>query len=341
MGRVRYIIIGAGAVGGTIGGCLFQGGHDVVLVARGAHLDALRAHGLKLETPMGTATLRIPAVGGPGELTLHDGDVLLLSTKSQDTAAVLEQWAWQPVDAGPPAAAQVLPIVCAQNGVANEGIALRRFRRVYGMCVWLPASHLEPGTVQSQGTPKAGLLPVGRYPSGADPMAERISEALAASRFVAPVSDNVMRWKYGKLLGNLANAIEALCGREARYSDDARELRERTRAEAVAVFAAAGIVYACSQEIAAARGDQVEFGVVSGSARSGGSSWQSLSRGTGTIEADFLNGEIVLLGRTHGVPTPVNETLQKLANQAARDRKAPGSTAPADILSLVASSAAA
>ena len=57
MGRMRYIIIGAGAVGGTIGGCLFQGGHDVVLVARGAHLDALRSRGLTLATPLGTDTL--------------------------------------------------------------------------------------------------------------------------------------------------------------------------------------------------------------------------------------------------------------------------------------------
>ncbi len=63
MGQMRYIIIGAGAVGGTIGGCLFQGGHDVVLVARGAHLDALRAHGLRLATPLGTDLLDIPAVG--------------------------------------------------------------------------------------------------------------------------------------------------------------------------------------------------------------------------------------------------------------------------------------
>jgi len=62
----------------------------------------------------------------------------------------------------------------------------------------------------------------------------------------------------------------------------------------------------------------------------------SSSRGTGTIEADFLNGEIVLLGRTHGVPTAVNETLQKMANQAARERLAPGTVDPREILSAAA-----
>ena len=196
MGRVRYIIIGAGAVGGTIGGCLFQGGHDVVLVARGAHLDALRSRGLTQATPLGTETLDIPAVGGPGEMTLQDGDVLVLSTKGQDTAGVLDDWAWQPVGgtADGPAAAEALPIVCAQNGVANEGFALRRFRHVYGMCVWLPATHLEPGTVVSQGTPLAGLLPVAeiQFRKYADPAAEQLNDCgtlrwRTRNRFAAPL----------------------------------------------------------------------------------------------------------------------------------------------------------
>lgn len=333
---MRYIVIGAGAVGGTIGGCLFQGGHDVVLVARGAHLDALRAQGLTLATPMGTQTLRIPAVAGPAELQLRGGDVLILSTKGQDTVSVLEQWAWQPVRDAGEAAAGLLPVVCAQNGVANERIALRRFRQVYGMCVWLPATHLEPGVVEAQGIPCAGLLPVGRFPAGTDVFTQRFSAALAASRFLAPASDDVMRWKYGKLLGNLANAIEALCGPAARDDDDARELRQRAHAEGIAVLRAAGIGHAPREEFDAVRGEQVTYGAVDGAARSGGSSWQSLSRGTGTIEADFLNGEIVLLGRIHGVPTPVNETLQRLANQAAAAHRPPGSVAPADILSAAA-----
>ena len=76
---------------------------------------------------------------------------------------------------------------------------------------------------------------------------------------------------------------------------------------------------------------------VNGAERTGGSSWQSLTRGTGSIEADFLNGEIVLLGREHGVPTPVNEALQRLANRAAADRMPPGSLTPEQILAEAAS----
>ena len=74
---------------------------------------------------------------------------------------------------------------------------------------------------------------------------------------------------------------------------------------------------------------------VNGSPRGGGSSWQSLTRGAGSIEADFLNGEIVLLGRELGVPAPVNEILQRLANQAARELRAPGSTTAGQVMALI------
>src|SRR4051812_46179453 len=168
MGAMRYIVIGAGGVGGTIGGRLAQAGHEVVLVARGPHLDALRAQGgLRLATPEGTSVIGVPAVSGPDEVELCAGDVLLLATKTQDAEAALAGWAWKPVQGGT-VAAEDLPVLCAQNGVASERLTLRRFRQVYGVCVWLPATHLEPGLVEAQGAPLSGLLHVGRYPSGTD-----------------------------------------------------------------------------------------------------------------------------------------------------------------------------
>jgi len=183
------------------------------------------------------------------------------------------------------------------------------------------------------------MLQVGRYPSGIDPTAERISADLEKSRFLAPVRADVTRWKYSKLLDNLNNAAEALCGREytgfgaaAPQSSDAADLYRLTRAEGTAVLDAAGLAYASRPELAELRGDRVRIEPINGSARAGGSSWQSLTRGTGTIEADFLNGEIVLLGRLHGIPTPVNEALQRLANQAAAQRRAPGFMTPGEVL---------
>jgi 2-dehydropantoate 2-reductase len=331
---MRYIIIGAGAIGGAIGARLFESGHEVVLTARGAHLAALRDGGLRFATPDGVSTLRIPVVSGPGELSLRADDTLILAVKAQDSMAALDAWAWQPVTGGG-VAADSLPLLCAQNGVASERVALRRFRQVYGVCVWMPATHLEPGAIEAQGAPMTGLLPIGRYPAGEDETARQVSADLTRSRFLAPVSPDVMRWKYGKLLTNLGNAVEAVFGRDSN-ADAAAGLRRRARDEGKAVLAAAGLDHASPEEQAALRGDQVKAEPVGGAQRGGGSSWQSLTRGTGSIEADFLNGEIVLLGREHGVPTPVNELLQRLANQFARERRAPGSITAGELAALPA-----
>ncbi|MDX2851338.1 ketopantoate reductase family protein [Actinacidiphila glaucinigra] len=320
---MRYIVVGAGAVGATIGGRLHESGHEVVLVARGAHLEALRDRGLTLRTPDGTQKLRVPVAAGPGELSLRADDVLVLAVKTQDTQAALDAWA--PV-------ADRLPVVCAQNGVANERMALRRFRDVYGMCVWLPSTHLEPGEVVAPCGPLTGILHLGRYPHGTDDLARAVSADLEKSSFAAPVVPDVMRWKYAKLLSNLGNAVEALCGG---WDETAAGLLDRAKAEGTAVLDAAGIPYAGVEEQAAVRGDLVSLRPVDGFARGGGSSWQSLTRGTGSVEADWLNGEIVLLGRLHGIPVPVNETLRRLANRAARDRRAPGGLEPAQVAAAV------
>lgn len=332
---MRYIIIGAGAVGASIGGRLYESGHEVVLVARGAHHEAIRERGLTLRTPGGTLTLPVPVVDGPRALgTPREDDVLVLAVKTQDTVAALDAWA--------PVAGR-LPLLCAQNGVTNERLALRRFRDVYGVCVWLPATYLEPGVITAEAAPLTGMLHIGRYPprtsgtgtSGTvNPAAGETARLIAAdlekSAFAAPVVEDVMRWKYAKLLTNLGNALQALCGSDA-GDDGLRVLHERARAEGAAVLDAAGIPYASDAEQAALRGDRVTVRPVAGAERGGGSSWQSLIRRTGSIETDYLNGEIVLLGRLHGVPTPVNGTLQKLSGAAARERRSPGSMTVADL----------
>ncbi|MEU7580249.1 2-dehydropantoate 2-reductase N-terminal domain-containing protein [Streptomyces sp. NPDC041068] len=330
---MRYIIIGAGAIGGTVGGRLFEAGHDVVLVARGAHKDAVREHGLRLVTPDGNRVHRIPVVEHPAELgELRPDDVLFLAVKTQDAEAALGAWAGRPV-AGGGTAGEVLPVVCAQNGVDSERIALRRFRRVYGVCVWLPATHNEPGVVTTAGVPYTGMLHIGVYPGGVDDTAVRIAADLEKSNILAPVVADVMRWKYGKLLANLANAIEATTG--LFVSEGARAVYARARAEGEAALTAAGIAWAGEEEQREARGDRIRFDPFDGSERGGGSSWQSLNRGTGRIEADYLNGEIALLGRLHGVATPVNDVLQRVANDFAREGRPAGGMTVEELAAVV------
>lgn len=334
---MRFVILGAGAVGGTIGGLLHDSGHEVTLVARGAHAAAMRSAGLTLATPSRTLTVSTEAVGDPTELNLRPDDVLVLATKTQDTVALLEAVADLPVDGRP--AAATLPVFCAQNGVTNERIAARRFVDVHGIVVMLPAVLLEPGRIEAQGAPYSGLLDVGRWPAGTSETDDAVAGALSASNFVSRATGDVVRWKYAKLLRNLGNAIEALCGHELDDDDDAmavvRELDKRLRAEAETCFAAAGIDWVSDEEWVERRRDQVRHAPVEGRSRMGGSSWQSLARGLGSIEADYLNGEITLLGREYDVPTPANTTLQLLANRAARQGAAPGGMRPQDIVKAI------
>ncbi|MEV6370191.1 2-dehydropantoate 2-reductase N-terminal domain-containing protein [Micromonospora musae] len=326
---MRYVIIGAGAVGGTIGARLAAAGQDVTLVARGPHLTALRERGLTLRQPEQERTVRLPALDGPDGRPLPADTVLVLAVKSQDTAGALAAWVDAPVVGGG-TAGERLPLFTAQNGVANEPAALRLFARVHGVCVWLPATHLEPGVVVANGHPHPGVLHLGRYPSGPDDIDRAVAADLTAAGFVAPLRPDVMRWKYGKLLGNLGNALQALFGR-----DVPEELAGRIRAEGEAVLAAAGIAYTSRAEEAAERGDLVQHRPVGGEQRSGGSTWQSLARGAGAVETDHLNGEVVLLGRLHGVPTPANAAVQQAVRRAVRERIPAGEFPPDELAKLL------
>jgi 2-dehydropantoate 2-reductase len=318
----RFVVIGAGAIGGVVGARLHQSGHDVMLIARGAHYEAIKANGLTLETPSERVTLQIPAAATPAEAEIATEDIVLLATKTQDSEPVL--------DALRESAGTNVPLVCLQNGVENERIALRRFAHVYGAVVMSPTAHLEPGIVQGFGAKISGRIDVGVYPEGIDERCREICEALTGSRFLSTPREQIMPFKYAKLLANLANAIQALCGPEAQ----AEELSARTLEEGRAVLTASAIDFDDGGLAAnmGGRWSDWEVGEIAGQARSGGSSWQSLMRGTGRIESDYLNGEIVLLGRLAGVPTPVNGLLQLLAAEAARERRLPGWITPSEIL---------
>jgi 2-dehydropantoate 2-reductase len=310
---MRFVVYGAGAVGGVVGARLAQADHEVVLIARGDHHDVIRDDGLTLVTPdADDAVLPLAVVSHPAGIDFRDDDVVLLAMKSQHTGKALSAL----LATAPP----TVSVVCLQNGVANEPAALRLFEHVYGVCVVCPALHLEPGVVEANAAPVTGILDVGRFPTGTGARGEELAAAFKSATFESVARDDVMRWKYRKLVNNLANAVDALCGR----GDELAGVRERARDEGEAVLAAAGIPVASPADDAQRRGDGFQWNGPINRTRAGSSSWQSLARGTGSIEADYLNGEIVLLGRLHGVPTPVNQLLQGLATTAARDGLAAG-----------------
>jgi 2-dehydropantoate 2-reductase len=321
---VRYIVIGAGAVGSGIGGPLQQAGVEIVLVARGDQLAALRGEGLEVVTPTRTDRVRVTAVAGPDAVSLGTDDVLVLSTKTEQAEAALAQWVDVPV-AGGGTAGERLPLITALNGVAGESLALRYFARVYGACVWMWANYTVPGRVILSGSPSLGMFHLGRVPATSGDAADAallaaISQDWArASLDVRAVAD-VMPWKYRKLITNLGNAYQALVG----DAPGVGALIRAAVAEGRAVLDQAAIEVTPDEVEAEAR---TAYTVIDLSEREGflgGSTWQSLARSTGNVETDYLNGEIVLIARQHGLDAPLNARIASLVRQAAVRGDRPG-----------------
>lgn len=317
---LRVVVYGAGAVGGVIAARLHLAGVEVVAVARGAHLAAIRRNGLTLVTQAGTESVPVPAVAGAGEVPWSDNTVVILAVKSHHTATALDD-----LSAHAPAAT---PVFVAQNGVANEAAVLRRFGHVYAVTVMLPSAHLEPGVVVQQCHPLAGILDLGRFPAGTDSTAEQASQILQSAQFASQSRADIMAWKYRKLIANLGNGVAATY----RPSTETDELARRVRAEAEHTLSVAGISVVSADQDRERRGD-----LLRGRTRTDvyGSTWQSIARGHSDVETDWFNGEIVLTARLHGHLAPANELIQRVTAQHARAGSEPRSRDAAPDLALL------
>jgi 2-dehydropantoate 2-reductase len=320
---MRYVVVDAGAIGSVIAGLLAEAGRSLTLVARGRNLDRLRTAGLRLATPASELKPSVAVTSMVDAATCRalraDDVVVILAVKSQDTLDVLGEIA----GVAPPGIA----VVCAQNGVANEPAAVRAGFAAYGAYLAIVATHVDPNLIALHTDPVSSVIDVGRYPAGVDETATAIATDLRAAGLNSRAQEQIMRWKYAKLLSNLGNAVELVCGRAALDGD----LLSRARAEARECYRVAGIEAADDDERLRRTGDALRVRPVGGIHTPGSSSWQSLARRTGSIETDWLNGEIVLLGRKHAVATPVNEALRRIANRMARERARPGSYLPDDV----------
>ena len=302
---MRYVVYGAGAIGGILGGRLHLAGNPVTLIARGEHLRAIQEHGLRLDTGHGERVVTAPACNTAADVQWTEDTVVLLSVKSQQTAVALADLVAH--------APSSVSVVAVQNGLANEPAILRHFANTYGMCVAMPAVHIEPGVVVERAMDAPAVLEIGRYPGGIDHVAQQVAADLSAAGLPAEPRENVMAWKRRKLMRNLNNGVDAVCA----PSDAARELSQRCQQEGQTVMQAAGFEMVTVEEDAQRRRGLMGQGRPGMAFHS--STWQSLSRGVGDIEIDYLSGEIVLQGRLHGVPTPANELMVQVVNEVVRN----------------------
>lgn len=298
----RYVVLGAGAVGASLGGRLFEAGLKAALVARGPHGAAMARDGLELAEPQRTRRVPVPVVLDPKELALGPNDRVLLAVKSQDTEAAL-------AGLGLP---RDVPVVCLQNGIRNEDCAREYVDQVIGAMVWTPATLLVPGRVQVHATPP-GLILLGGWPEGDDPLADQVAADFRKAGFDSEALPDVRRYKYTKLLTNLAGPAEAVCGPEGVSPGLVARLRE----EGEAVLRAAGIDFVPVPQLLA-RASKVRMASIDGELRRGGSTWQSVARGAGSVETAYLTGEIVSLGRRWGVDVTVNARVLEASTRTGR-----------------------
>jgi 2-dehydropantoate 2-reductase len=316
---MRIIIYGAGAIGSVIGGHLFRNGYSVVFVGNVDHMNAIKSRGLKLVTAEETFRLAIPVAENAGELApFTDEDAIMLCSKSQHTVKCLGQLK----NSGAP---NTLPIVCCQNSIWNESIATRVFNRLYGVMLFVDAIFLSPGEVINPTRTPYGFIEIGCYPNGSDVLSNDLAQALRRSGFSTLVNDRVMKSKSAKCLVNLSNALHAVTDGKGDLDAFERELRR----EAIQVWTAAGIEWEdlesfrkrCHENTGTL---QLPSGYEHFSRQVLVSSWQSLARGTGNIEAAQLNGDVVMLGHLLGIPTTYNELLWHTADRMAVSGEKPG-----------------
>lgn len=338
---VRYVIFGAGAVGSVVAGLLARAGSRVVGIARPAYADALKL-GIVVRENNEEMTVRADAVTSTRELAPESGDVAVITTKSQATESAVEELRTVYDES--------LPVVCLQNGVRNEEIAARRFQTVYAGLVFISAVQLEPSVIAM---PLGRRLAIGCFPEGLDDGARAISDDLSRAGFEAIASAHVMAMKWGKLVANLNNATTAITGywlEQAMADPEMRRLMLEVREEGLQVLDAAGIeveppagepspirIRQWTEQLKKPPKQEYDPANLPAEPRTYSSMWQDLFLGRKSGEAEFLNGEIVSVGKKLGIRTPYNSALLQTVGRMFEEGLKPGIYSPAELRALIQS----
>ncbi|WP_192882371.1 ketopantoate reductase family protein [Paracidovorax avenae] len=289
---LRIAVMGAGAVGCYFGALLARAGHAVTLIGRPAHVEAIRANGLRLQTA--TLDEQVPMAADTDPAAVRGADVVMFCVKSTDTEDAARQIQ--------PHLAPGALVLTLQNGVDND----ERVRGVLGgdaaqpvaaAVVYVATEMAGPGHVRHHGRGELVIAP--------SPLSATVAQQFSAAGIATEISDNVRGALWAKLVLNCAyNAISALAqqpyGRLVQAPGVADVIADVV-AECLAVAEADGIqipgdVGAAVDRIAATMPGQMS------------STAQDLARGKPS-EIDHLNGYVVARGKAVGVGTPVNRVL--------------------------------
>lgn len=304
---MRCTVLGAGAIGSVVGGFLARAGHEVTLLGRPAHMEAIARDGLRVSGIWGTFRVRgLRAVASPDLLDTEPPDVVIVSVKSYDTAAVA------------PVAARIAgpeTLVCAyQNGLGNaeilaEAVGWERVvgvRAIYG--VWMP----DPGNVDVTVIARPTALGTHHADAPADrvrALAEAMDDADLPTEYDEAITTTLWgKVAYNCMLNPLSALLDvpygALAGRA-----ETRQTMEEVARELYAVGQARGVALAPATPEAYI--EHFYRALLPPTAAHYASMREDLRQGRRT-EIDALNGAIARMGAEAGVPTPVNALLTRL-----------------------------
>lgn len=314
---MHVAVVGAGAIGTALGAALARAGNEVALVARGAHLEALRRDGVTLRTPEGTVAVRPFATADAREI--GPVDAVLLTVKAHDLAAAGA--------AVGPLLGPDTPVVAGQNGIpwwyfhglagpwegrrveaVDPGGAVSAVlppQRAIGMAVYFGGSIVAPGIVETR--PEAGLV-IGEPDGSMSPRMTAIADALEAAGFPVRRTPEIRTELWTKLMGNAAfNPISVLTGAglgPMASDPGVRDVAARIMAEVVEIAGALGARPAISiaerLAITARLGDHPP------------STLQDLRAGR-RLELPAITGAVVEFAELTGVPAPTLRTVDALA----------------------------
>jgi len=289
---LKVAVMGAGAVGCYFGGLLARAGHDVTLIARPQHVEAIARDGLRMETKTFDERVRVKASSDPA--AAKGAQLVLFCVKSGDTES---------------AGAQLKPhlggdalVLCLQNGCDND----QRLRQVLtqqeiaAAVVYVGTEMLGPGHVKHHGRGELVIDPVRNIPG--------LEKTLAAAGIPTEVSDNVRGALWQKLIINCAyNAVSAIAQKPYGQTVPGvgiRDVMEDVIQECLAVAEAEGVRITTDVRAGVQRVFETIPAQYSSTA-------QDIARGKPT-EIDFLNGHVVRRGKALGIPTPANQVLWAL-----------------------------
>ena len=305
---MKIAVMGAGGVGGYFGSRLLQAGNEVVFIARGRHLEALRSKGLSLKSPAGDATLEVKAVEEPADAGRTD--VVLFAVKLWDTESAAERI--RPLVAG---GGVVIPFQNGVDSIERIGAVLGR-EQVMGGAAYIAARIGEPGEIVQTG--KMARLRFGPVVPSQRAAAQAFHAACVQADIQAELSDDIVRvlWEKFVLLVAISGTTSVARSRigVVRADPDLRWLPEAAMRETWMVGRQRGV--ALADDLVAAT-----LKMVDGLPAEMTSSMHGDLDAGGRLEVPWLAGSVARMARETGLEAPANRAIYAALKPFAEGRQ--------------------